>query len=1041
MDLLKSLNNMFGRPFNSLDSDSNASQPAAQQYITHSNSLTDPHPPKRQKLMSAAPITKQTSRLATEEIEDYDQEGFTSIKRRGSATSQTIPPSPIMSHEQMYKNTYLSVSGPNRSNRSNRRRRASRSNKDEIQDEDEDELAPSPKVAPSGHRRFLSYHDAADQYIMPKHKNKKRLGIADTGHDELSYEPPRSALTNASSGTARKAKVASNQDSAFEVAGAVCQTKWRYIAEPGSPGTEQSFCFLEPFSTNKGLELRAVIKGGIAPSPIHWLKICHKAKFLAYSPGSPYIKVTQATDPSQGIGQLLVIRFSSPDTVDHVRRWVARNLKPIISVEEPSQQLLKTYDDLNEKISLNTSHAHAQASQRPPSRHQPQWSPRNTQLPSLAIPGNSQVHANPPPRVSLRSQMQVSGQSSEQSKENSSVLVRRPPPSSVPLPTSLATRDRTDRALRSTNNSQSEMHSRHSIRLEESPEPREWTKENPGWEEMWKAPLVYNRTTVEKDDIPRLDEGQMLNDNLISFGLRYLFDEVNTRAPDLNKRVYFHNSFFYTKLKGPRNTINYDSVKNWTAKVDLLSYDYILVPVNENFHWWVAIICNPGRLDVNSTTNGTNPEGYPSEVPNNAGSPDVKMTGVDDERPNEPSGTGEATADDLSSVQAGNSIQQDLVRSDVVDLVTDDKDTGVDPSLAIKTKKHRKSSALSSKKPNLKDPRVITLDSLGQGHSQTVTALKKYLIEEFKHKRNTVIEDRDIPSPFGMKAVNIPTQDNFCDCGIYLLAYIQEFVKNPDKFIQEILDKGPVDWGLDAPNLRMLWRDVILVKQSIKLDSKSLARQKSRQSSVAAKTPCKTSVLSNNPSRTSTEPAKRSKANNSTDDSVFGPQGTSSRPASVVAVSDSEPDQPRYQPVVPAKRALSSPANHAASTQARVPSQDHDEVVLLDASIRPSIETADGVSVIPALPKRPTDDVPEVKSSFFYGQQESGSGSGSTESNTKKKRSSAAAAAASSPTTFGLQQSTPKPSQTIHTESRFVVSDVPAVKKVDKVLIEIDDSE
>ncbi len=110
-------------------------------------------------------------------------------------------------------------------------------------------------------------------------------------------------------------------------------------------------------------------------------------------------------------------------------------------------------------------------------------------------------------------------------------------------------------------------------------------------------PLVFQRTTVDKDDIPKLDEGECLNDNIITFGLRYLSDEFELRHKDLKKRVFFHNSFFYEKLKLPGRGMNYEGVKNWTAKVDILACDYIVVPVNEYHHWWVAIICNPGLLD------------------------------------------------------------------------------------------------------------------------------------------------------------------------------------------------------------------------------------------------------------------------------------------------------------------------------------------------------------------------------------------------------------------------------------------------------------
>ncbi|KAK3986293.1 ubiquitin-like-specific protease 2 [Cladorrhinum sp. PSN332] len=1055
-NLLKTLGIFSAGPVNTLDSDSNAPRPAAQRQSAPSNSRTDPPPPKRQRLLSAASIAEHNLRSATEEVEEFDREGSTSTRRRGSATSQTIPQSPIMSHGQLYNGNYLGMSGHSRSNR---RRRRSRSNRDDIQDEDMDELARSPKPILSNHRKaLLSYNDPADAQILQgsgKFRGKKRLGAADTGHDELSYEPPRTALTTASSSLARKAKVNSNQGPSFEVKGAVCYTKLRYISVPGSPDSEEQGCFLQPPLTATGPELRAFTKGGMTADPYKWLKITEKAKSLSYNPGSQYISISQAADPSLGIGQTMVIKFSSPDTAAQVKKWVARRLTSVIFSEEDSNRLLTVYDKMNEEVSRAIQASPAQALQRPPSRQQAQISPRNTEFSSSAISASSHLQASPQPRVSLRSQMQVSGERSQLAEAaHTPALVRRPPRPSVSLSIQRPTRDRNDRipiSTQETSRPETRSSRIQSIDVDETPTPRRWTDEHPGWEERWKAPLVYNRTTVEKDDIPRLDEGQFLNDNLISFGLRYLFDELAHTDPDLNKRVYFHNSFFYTKLKGPRGTINYDSVKNWTSKVDLLAHDYIVVPINENFHWWVAIICHPGQLDPGSahladsnsaeTPVAHNLDTNPPETSNNTDSADVNMTGMDYEATIQLGGTDQATIDNMRSVPVED---QGLVRSDVVDLVTDAKDAGADLSPTIKKKQRRKSSALPSKKPKLGDPRIITLDSLGQGHPQAVTVLKKYLIAEFEHKRNKTITD--VPNPFGMKATTIPTQDNFCDCGIYLLAYIQQFVENPNKFIQEILDKDQVDWPLDAPDLRRLWRDVILMKQNIKLDSHSLAEQRSREPSVATRAPSKSSAPSNNPSRAPSELTERPRANNSTDGPAVAPRATSRMPMDVYEVSDSEPDMPEQK----CKRTSSSPANPTPSARSRVPVHNNDEVVLVDTSsferhsIRPSIETTDGVAVTPKIPTRQIDKpsflqklpvspgLQELSSKYFYGKQESFS----TEPNTKKKRSkSESSAAGSSPTTNGPhhQQPTPKTSQAFHAESHFVVSDVPAVSEVEVI--------
>lgn len=44
-------------------------------------------------------------------------------------------------------------------------------------------------------------------------------------------------------------------------------------------------------------------------------------------------------------------------------------------------------------------------------------------------------------------------------------------------------------------------------------------------------------------------------------------------------------------------------VKTWTKNIDLFKKDFVVVPINENCHWFLAIICFPG-LDGCQTFEG-----------------------------------------------------------------------------------------------------------------------------------------------------------------------------------------------------------------------------------------------------------------------------------------------------------------------------------------------------------------------------------------------------------------------------------------------------
>lgn len=106
------------------------------------------------------------------------------------------------------------------------------------------------------------------------------------------------------------------------------------------------------------------------------------------------------------------------------------------------------------------------------------------------------------------------------------------------------------------------------------PSPERWTSKNPDWRKQWHDSLVFpatgkNRTTVDGDDILRLDEGEFLNDNLISFYLRYLQFKLEKERPELLKKVYIFSTFFFEKLRSTKGKINYEGVKAWTTKFDL----------------------------------------------------------------------------------------------------------------------------------------------------------------------------------------------------------------------------------------------------------------------------------------------------------------------------------------------------------------------------------------------------------------------------------------------------------------------------------------
>ncbi|KAK0635182.1 hypothetical protein B0T17DRAFT_502752 [Bombardia bombarda] len=642
------------------------------------------------------------------------------------------------------------------------------------------------------------------------------------------------------------------------VEAAICLPKYRYLTKSGGDSSDESdvfpICHLRPLKGSKG-ELRAFDDGGSqASQQYNWLKITPKVQGLLHHPESNIIKIEQSSDNNHATGPAMVLRFANPADAASLVRWVQRHLK--LSSTRIHQESSNKLESIFEKAEMDVIKARHQnlakvfsheatngkragptglqriRTNNPESPEELPFSPARLEPSQVDGPTQSPLLITAPQssRRLLKDQMNVSEQTSKSSH------------------TETAAPAVSQRSRRSGQIAEDTSPTR-------SASPPRWSdlEENNQVLENWKMPLVLHRATVDKDDIKRLDEGQFLNDNLIEFSLRHMFMGYSLQHSDLSKRVYLHNSFFYEKLKSTRGKINYDGVKGWTARVNLLAHDYIIVPVNENYHWWVAIICNPGMLDPDAqrrrkTDTAESSKGKEEDLADKVTSDVVTSDLTTDQTGKQAlQSPQELAIAELSQLSIDsprepvNSKPNDVLGNGtkgVVDLATDDKTIvgDVSPSVSKTVKQKRKSSGPPPRKYNPEDPRIITLDSFGNSHSPAVSALRSYLVEEFRDKRNKIINE--LPAQLGMTAVNIPEQNNFCDCGVYLLGYIQEFLQDPDKFIHTLLRKETPEWTIDPSSLRSEWRQIIL-NEHRKYQSKQIEvkRKKKQEKTISASQP------------------------------------------------------------------------------------------------------------------------------------------------------------------------------------------------------------
>ena len=70
-------------------------------------------------------------------------------------------------------------------------------------------------------------------------------------------------------------------------------------------------------------------------------------------------------------------------------------------------------------------------------------------------------------------------------------------------------------------------------------------------------------------------------------------------------RVHIFDTYWFTRLVELPNSKDkgkeplrrrHDKVKRWTRRVNIFEKDFVVVPINENFHWFLVIICFPGLV-------------------------------------------------------------------------------------------------------------------------------------------------------------------------------------------------------------------------------------------------------------------------------------------------------------------------------------------------------------------------------------------------------------------------------------------------------------
>lgn len=231
-------------------------------------------------------------------------------------------------------------------------------------------------------------------------------------------------------------------------------------------------------------------------------------------------------------------------------------------------------------------------------------------------------------------------------------------------------------------------------------------------------------------------------------------------------------------------------MRTWTRQVDIFSKDFLLIPINENAHWFLAIVCFPSLAVEEYVSFQPSPLCEPEEpAPEPAEeSAETAPAAAAPVTPSTPAPPPPPPAPPASATAAQQPESQKTEEGETT--IGEEPDSQPDTATSSTADKEEEcvlgrviptESALQSQpadyKLGLRQPCILVMDSLmGPSRNSIIKILKEYLQVEWDQKKGT---PHDIMNTVRGGCPRVPQQNNFSDCGVYVLQYAESFFENP----------------------------------------------------------------------------------------------------------------------------------------------------------------------------------------------------------------------------------------------------------------------